>query len=143
MSGRVHLGLLSVTAEPRQVRARVPAASNTQTIMSAPPGVKRTVKWRRQKLPSAWANSASVPKQSGRTVSVAERGAGCASAEASWATPSIRAPKRNVSPSPAVCIGPPSMRSQVTPTSSVALMANWTPNGARSSRSTRGFFGGG
>ena len=29
------------TAEPRQVRARVPAASNTQTMMSPPPGVKR------------------------------------------------------------------------------------------------------
>ena len=89
----------AVTAEPRQVRARVPAASNTQTITSAPAGVKRTLKWRRQKLPSAWLNSASVPSESGRTVSVAERGAGCASARASWATPSISGPKRSVSPS--------------------------------------------
>jgi|FEC22Drversion2_1045045.scaffolds.fasta_scaffold00521_28 hypothetical protein len=32
------------TAEPRQVRARVPAASNTHRISSPPVGVKRTVK---------------------------------------------------------------------------------------------------
>ena len=31
----------------------------------APAGVKRTLKWRRQKLPSAWANSASVPSSVG------------------------------------------------------------------------------
>ena len=56
----------SAIAEPRQVRARVPSASNTQTIRSAPAGVKRALKWRRQKLPSAKANSASVPSASGR-----------------------------------------------------------------------------
>ena len=56
------------------MRARVPAASNTQRMMSPPPGVKRTVKWRRQKLPSAWANKASVPSRSRPTVRVAERG---------------------------------------------------------------------
>ena len=66
------VGRRALIADPRQVRARVPSASNTQTIRSAPVGVKRTLKWRRQKLPSAKANSASVPSDSGRTVSVAD-----------------------------------------------------------------------
>jgi hypothetical protein len=80
------------------VRARVPAASNTQTITSAPAGVKRALKWRRQKLPSAWLNSASVPSESGPTIRVAERGAGWASAPINVAKPPASGAKRSVSP---------------------------------------------
>lgn len=112
------------TVEPRQVRARVPLASKTQRITSAPADVKVAVKYRRQKLPSEWVNSASVPSWFGRSVRLAERGKACASAERRRATPPVTWPKNMVSPTSSVCIGPPSIRSQTAGLSSTRRTAN-------------------